>query len=277
MLFKKPLSSYHPILYWARVNQKRFFKRIEWILSSRKYCKAYSTEPLPFRYIKHTSKLIRQLGDSDIQLQHNKVINLKIAAQNLNGILIPPKFYFSFCFLVGKPTKQRGFVEGMELSHGEARKGIGGGICQLSNMIHWMSLHSPLQVVERANHSFDPFPDHGRVLPFGSGAAIFYNYIDLVLFNPTNETFQLTFHVGEKQLEGELRSSKEKSYKYHIYEKNHRFIQQSDTVFRENEIWQDILTRGHQPELVQSRCLYRNRVRVKYAVPPELMEKQNIL
>ena len=272
MLIKKPLSSYHPILYWVRVNQKRAFKRIEWLFSSKKYCKEYNTEPLSFRYIKHTSKLIRQLGDSDIQLQHNKVINLKIAAQHLNGILIPPQSYFSFCFLVGKPTKRRGFVEGMELSHGEARKGIGGGICQLSNMIHWMSLHSPLQVVERANHSFDPFPDSGRVLPFGSGAAIFYNYIDLVLFNPTDETFQLLFNVGEKQLEGELRCNREKSYKYHIYEKNHRFIHQSDTVFRENEIWQDILTRGHQPELVHSRCLYRNRVRVKYAVPAELVQ-----
>ncbi len=44
-----------------------------------------------------------------------------------------------------------------------------GGICQLSNLIHWMVLHSPLQVVERANHSFDPFPDEGRVLPLVLG------------------------------------------------------------------------------------------------------------
>jgi vancomycin resistance protein VanW len=42
-----------------------------------------------------------------------------------------------------------------------------------------MAIHSPLVVVERSNHSFDPFPDDGRGLPFGSGAEIFYNYIDL--------------------------------------------------------------------------------------------------
>jgi vancomycin resistance protein VanW len=77
----------------------------------------------------------------------------------------------------------------MELSFGEARSGIGGGICQLSNLIHWMAIHSPLVVVERSNHSFDPFPDEGRVLPFGSGAAIFYNYVDLVLHNPTDRVF----------------------------------------------------------------------------------------
>lgn len=85
----------------------------------------------------------------------------------------------------------------MELSFGEARPGVGGGICQLSNLIHWMALHSPLQVVERSNHSFDPFPDHNRVLPFGFGAAIFYNYVDLVLHNPTRQHFQLVFNIAE--------------------------------------------------------------------------------
>nr|WP_314644310.1 VanW family protein [uncultured Pseudomonas sp.] len=60
--------------------------------------------------------------------------------------------------------------------------------------------------MERSNHSFDRFPDEGRVLPFGSGAAIFYNYVDLVLHNPTDRHFQLKLklNVGEQQLEGEL-------------------------------------------------------------------------
>ncbi len=140
-------------------------------------------ERLPYRYIKHTSKLIRRLGDSDLALQRNKVVNLRLAVDCMNGVSIGPGEYFSFCRLVGRPSARRGFVEGMELSFGEARSGIGGGICQLSNLIHWMALHSPLRVVERANHSFDPFPDEGRILPFGSGAAIFYNFIDLVLHN----------------------------------------------------------------------------------------------
>jgi vancomycin resistance protein YoaR len=31
----------------------------------------------------------------------------------------------------------------------------------------------------------------GRVLPFASGATVMYNYKDLRLHNPTNQTFQL--------------------------------------------------------------------------------------
>ncbi|WP_140917928.1 VanW family protein [Limnobaculum xujianqingii] len=270
---RRPLSSYHPLLYWLRVQQRRLFRQISWRLGSRHYTNRLKPEQrLEYRFIKHTSKLIRKLGNSDIALQHNKVINLKLATAATSGIVIAPGEYFSFCRLVGKPTEKRGFVEGMELSYGEARQGIGGGICQLSNLIHWMAIHSPLVVVERANHSFDPFPDEGRILPFGSGAAIFYNYIDLVLHNPTQDTFQLVFNVAEHQLEGELLCDKPREVKYHVYQQAHRFVRRGDRVWRQNEIWRDISTKGQEPVILQSECLYRNNVVVKYHVDTERLE-----
>lgn len=223
----KPLSSYHPLLYWLRVRHKRLMRHLAWRCSGRRYARPEPGSPrLPHRLIKHTSKLIRTLGDSDLALQHNKVINLRLAVACIDGVRIAPGEYFSFCKLVGRPSRERGFVEGMELSFGEARSGIGGGICQLSNLIHWMAMHSPLEVVERANHSFDPFPDEGRVLPFGSGAAIFYNYIDLVLYNPGPQTLQLKLQVGAQQLEGELLCERPREYRYHVYQRAHRFVRE---------------------------------------------------
>lgn len=267
---RRPFSSYHPILYWLRVRQKRIFRRLAWACSSRRYSQQkVPDQRLAHRFIKHTSKLIRKLGDSDIGLQHNKVINLRLATGAISGIIIGPGEYFSFCKLVGKPTKERGFVEGMELSLGEARSGIGGGICQLSNLIHWMAIHSPLIVIERANHSFDPFPDEGRVLPFGSGAAIFYNYVDLVLHNPTEESFQLIVNVAEHQLEGELLCTKPRTVKYHIYQKGHRFVRRERHIYRQNEIWRDISTKGQEPIVLFTECLYHNDVIVKYDVAEE--------
>ena len=58
-----------------------------------------------------------------------------------------------------KLTARKGYVDGMRLSNGEARPGVGGGICQLANLVHWMVLHSPLTVTERSEHSFDTFPE----------------------------------------------------------------------------------------------------------------------
>lgn len=266
----KPLSLYHPLLYFLRVWQKRWFRHIAWRFSGKNYAQLNpTTDRLPYRYIKHTSKLIRKLGNTDLKLQHNKVINLKLAVPSMDGVLIAPGQYFSFCRLLGRPSKKRGYVEGMELSFGQARTGIGGGICQLSNLIHWMVLHSPLVVVERSNHSFDPFPDEGRILPFGSGAAIFYNYIDLVLYNPTQMSFQFMFCVAEHQLEGELLCSEPPQYRYHVYQQKHRFVVESENIYRHNEIWRDILSKGHKPQLIERELLYKNRVIVKYPVTQE--------
>lgn len=268
----KPLSLYHPALYWLRVWQKRLFRQIAWRCSGKRYARRVATaERLPYRYLKHTSKLIRKLGDSDLALQHNKVINLKLAVAAIDGVIIAPGEHFSFCRLVGRPTLKRGYVEGMELSFGEARRGVGGGICQLSNLIHWMAIHSPLVVVERSNHSFDPFPDEGRVLPFGSGAAIFYNYVDLVLHNPTDRSFQLKLNVGETQLEGELLCDRVREYRYHVFQEAHRFVREGSRVFRENEIWREVREKGQVGELVERVRLYRNRVVVKYDVADELI------
>src|SRR5699024_6305259 len=104
---------------------------------------------------------------------------------------------------------------------------------------------------------------------FGSGAAIFYNFVDLVLYNATAQTFQFRLHVGEHQLEGELLSDQERRYSYHIYEKAHAFIRKHTAVYRKNEIWRDIYTKynvGAKPQCLASEQLYHNHVIVKYKV-----------
>lgn len=201
-----------------------------------------------------------------MQLQINKVENLKIAIQNIHGITIHPGETFSFCKLVGLPTKKKGYLMGMELSFGKARPGIGGGICQIANMINWLVLHSDLSIKEKSQHSFDPFPDEGRILPFGTGAAIFYNYIDYQFTNHTANTYQILLHITEKNLVGELKSLQIPENSYHIVEKNHAFHQDNDHYYRKNEIWRQSINRktGNANEEV---LMYKNCARVAYTPP----------
>lgn len=77
------------------------------------------------------------------------------------------------------------------------------GLCQLSNLIFWMTLHTPLEVIERHRHGYDVFLDSNRTQSFGSGATCFYPYGDLMIRNPTGEPFQLRLQVGEEYLERE--------------------------------------------------------------------------
>lgn len=252
---------------WAR----RLKRQAKWILDSKKYVRKRTEEKLPFRIKKHQSVLLKKLGESDVQLQVNKVTNLKIASKRIDGVLIKPGETFSFCKLVGLPTKRKGYLPGMELSFGEARAGIGGGICQISNLIHWLVIHSPLKVTERYHHSFDPFPDDGRVLPFGSGATVFYNYRDYQFTNNTKHTFQINLWFTDKCLEGELRINEELEYAYHVIEKDHQFLKIDGQYFRKNEIWRDKILKFKGGEVIETELITKNFARVTYT-PEEFLE-----
>ncbi len=102
---RRPLSSYHPILYWLRVTQKRLARRLHWAFSAKYYAKLKSNERLEYRYNKHTSKLIRKLGESDLRLQYNKVTNLRIAAEAINGVIIYPGNTLILSALVGNQLR----------------------------------------------------------------------------------------------------------------------------------------------------------------------------
>ncbi len=229
----------------------------------RRFASDIVADNLAFSCKKHQSLLRRRLGNSDPELQENKVRNLKVACPTIDGILIKPGQTFSFWRQLGEATADKGYCEGMQLSRGEVVRGVGGGLCQLANMLYWMALHTPLEVTERHHHSFDPFPDEYRVLPFGSGAGVFYNYIDLRFFNPTNITFQIRLWLTDEHLKGAIYSSRETPYSYHVFEKNHRFINKSDKNFRENEIWRELIDR-RTGNRVREEMLVKNHAEVKY-------------
>lgn len=155
-------------------------------------------------------------------LQHNKITNLRLAVKKINPIILYPGEVFSFWRLVGKPTKRKGYLDGITLFYGTFKPGIGGGLCQLSNLIYWMALHTPLTVVERYRHSFDVFPDSNRTQPFGSGATCIYNYRDLAIKNETTQPFLLKLEVTDTDLRGSICSMVSPSFNYRVYEREHR-------------------------------------------------------
>lgn len=260
---RKRLSEIHPFIYQTRIQQKRLFRRLDDLSKGKKFAHEKEGDDLSFTCTKHQSLLRRKLGNSDPNLQENKVENLKIACPTISGILIKPNETFSFWRQVGEATAAKGYCEGMQLSRGEVVRGIGGGLCQLANLLYWLALHTPLEIAERHHHSFDPFPDENRVLPFGSGAGVFYNYIDLRFFNPTDLTLQVKLWLTDQHLKGSILSDKETPNSYHIFEKNHRFVREGGRNFRENEIWRQIIDR-RTGNKIDEELLVKNFAEVKY-------------
>jgi vancomycin resistance protein VanW len=194
---------------------------LEWTSGNKTYATELTSEMLPYKAFSHKTPTLRKLKDVDMWYQHNKVINLRLAVKKLNGLVIRQGETFSYWKLIGKPTRKKGYVDGMVLFYGRFKPGLGGGLCQLSNLIYWMALHSPLTVTERYRHSFDVFPDSRRTQPFGSGATCSYNYLDLQLRNDTDQALQLCVRLEGDNLVGEWRLEKPSLHQYKVYEKEH--------------------------------------------------------
>jgi vancomycin resistance protein VanW len=264
-------SEIHPIVYHTRVWQLRAARALKDRLERTSFAAEQSAERLPFTVKSHQSLLRRKLGSLDMRFQENKVTNLDIARRPIDGLLIKPGETFSFWRRVGKTTAAKGYLEGLQLSRGEIKTGIGGGLCQLANLLLWMAFHSPLAIAERHHHSFDPFPDDRRALPFGSGASVFYNYIDLRFFNPTEITFQFRVWLTAEHLKGEILSSEELPLSYHVIEKDHRFVRREGKNYRSNEIWREVIDKrtGNRTD---EELLVRNFAEVKYELNFEPQE-----
>lgn len=104
-----------------------------WCSPMFRWAKRRSNNLLPELQFFHATPLFRDLNGEQDQWKHNKVINLKLAVARLNGIVLYPGETMSYWRLIGKPTRRKGYREGMVLFMGRACSGIGGGLCQLSN------------------------------------------------------------------------------------------------------------------------------------------------
>ncbi|SDY32705.1 vancomycin resistance protein VanW [Evansella caseinilytica] len=253
-----------PVRIYAGKKYYRFKRYIAWYFGKKKYAAEKQDALLPHVIFRHQTLLLRKLNNVDMQLQHNKVKNLKIATKRINKLIVKPGETFSYWRLIGNTTKRKGYVEGMILHYGKVTTGTGGGLCQLSNLIYWLTLHSPLTVTERYRHSYDVFPDSNRSQPFGSGATCAYNYLDLQITNETNTTYQLIVEVTDTHLTGEWRATVPPIKRYEVYERDH-FISQEfwGGYVRHNKIYRKTYNLGN--ELMDDEFITENHAVMMYS------------
>ncbi len=261
---RKLFCQISPLTYRISTARCIAARRIRDLFAPHRFARTRRQESLPHTVYRHRSLIRRQLGNTEMHLQENKAVNLALAAPRLDGICIRPGETFSFWRLVGAPTARRGYREGLTIAAGAASSGIGGGMCQMTNLIHWMVLHSRLEITEHHHHDgLDLFPDFGRVVPFGTGTSIVYNYLDYRVHNPTDRTYQLRVWVDVTHLCGELRADGAEPYAYHIEAENEHFTREGDGVYRNGAVYRRQVDRRTGNTL--SRVLLQtNHARVCY-------------
>ena len=185
-----------------------------------------------------------------------------------------PVLAYRHASLVGATSARKGYREGLMIKRGQPSQGIGGGLCQFTNLLHWLVLHSPLRIVEYHHHDgVDLFPDCGRQIPFGIGTSISYNYLDYRFQNPTGTTFQLLVWTTDTHLCGELRADADLPLSWHIRSEEETFVREGDRVYRNNVIVRECVDK-RSGNLLSRETLKRNHALVLYEVPEDrIMEE----
>ena len=276
MMSRKLFCEISPLTYRIAVQRQILLRKMQDFPHRKTFATQKSHDLLPVLLVHQKSLMRRKLGNVDLQLQENKVVNLSLAAPKVSHVLIHPGETFSFWKLVGSCTEKKGYQTGLVISKGLPSQGIGGGLCQFTNLIHWLVLHTPLKITEHHHHDqMDLFPDYGRQIPFGTGTSIVYNYRDYRFFNPTDQTFQLIVYTDEKYLCGELRCEHPLNVKYHVRIEEEHFTRVKDKVYRRGKVYQ-VINDVQTGLTIHKNLIKENNALLMYEIDPDKITEEEL-
>lgn len=125
-----------------------------------------------------------------------RAVNIGIAVQRINGVILQPGEAFSFSNAVLPRTPQNGYVMAPAIGGNE----YGGGICQVSSTLYAAMCHALLPATERYPHSSSV-----SYLPVGLDATISEGRKDLKFINPFGEPLMILAETNEGVLTVSLR------------------------------------------------------------------------
>jgi vancomycin resistance protein VanW len=259
-------------LFAVRVAYHRLVRKVHHRLHPLPWAAGRGDPPdFPIVAVERSSPLQRAPTGAIAAHTEEKTHNLRLAAAKLNHLVMQPGEVFSFCRTVGPTCRGGGYLPALELHDGEMQASIGGGLCQLSNLLLLLAIEANAEIVERHRHSFDLFRDVERAVPFGCGATVFYNYVDFQFRSRLSSPLLLEVAVQPPLLVARLRAREPLPFQARIVETDHRFFRSGDRIYRANRIWREVQWvggRGADREL-----LFENCCRVMYPAD-DLVSKQ---
>lgn len=271
---KKLFCEMNPLFYIISVKKETIKRYIKNIMSKDIIAKTHSKDKLPNVVDSRSSVLIKTGKGIDPILQQNKAVNIKLACDKINGIIIRPGETFSFWRTVGSTSKRKGYKAGRVIVGDVLKPGTGGGLCNLANTINCMVMNSPLEITEIHHHSDALAPDGPKRIPFSAGTSVSYNYIDYMFKNTTEQNVQLLLWCSEGKLYGEMRSEKEYPFKYELIEEGHHFHKEGDKYFRISKIYRNTIEKA-TGNIIRKELIWDNHSEVMFdyeLIPKELIK-----
>lgn len=265
---RRRLTQIFPWLLPIRKKQRLFCFYLKMKLDGKKYAIEKKEDIYQNLIFEADSTLYNHETGFDMKYQENKVFNLKLAAQTLDDIVIKPGEVFSFWKLVKNADKKIPYKDGLVVINGELTTAYGGGLCQISNLLFWLFLHTPLQIVERHGHSVKDFPDPPGDAPVGIDATVSEGWFDLKVKNTTNTTFQIKLSFDEEQMHGKILADKEFNYKIQIQNNAIVYDKSGKEIYQKADVVRTTIDKK-SGAVKEQKVLYQNKCRIGYPLPED--------
>lgn len=130
----------------------------------------------------------------------NRIHNIALAANKLNGLLIRPGETFSFNQAVGDISATTGYEAAYVIKEGRTVLGDGGGVCQVSTTLFRAALNAGLPIIERRAHAYRvSYYEQAGYKP-GLDATVFAPGVDLKIKNDTPAFILIQTKVNDQNL-----------------------------------------------------------------------------
>ena len=262
---RKRVTELFPGLLPLRKRQRTFFFYTAMALDGNVYAKEQKKEELPWVQYSGFSMLYNQQTGFDMKYQENKVFNLRLAAKKLDGLIIAPGETFSFWKAVRYADREVPYKDGLTVVNGNVATSPGGGLCQMSNLLFELFLHSPMEIIERKGHDKKEFPDSQSFLE-GVDATVSEGWTDLKVKNKTGQTFQIRIAFDQERIFGILRTDRPPEVFYKIRNENLVYQRQNGRVYQKVSVYRDEVTESGASR-GRTRLLYENCCEISYQLP----------
>lgn len=247
-----------PLRIWQK--KKCFYFKLS--LDRNRYASFYESE-LPNQVCTWKIPLLNERSGCDMQFQYNKVDNLKIASKTVHRLILFPNEVFSFWERLRYSSMFGTYKDGLVLQNGKLTNMKGGGLCQLSELLYYLFLHSPLTILERHPHKVLSLPPLDPEEPYGLDATVYEGWLDLKAKNNTTQKYQILITFDEKYIYGTLCTDGEILYSYEIYNRNVVEFQKEGRSFIKFEVWRRKKEKSSL-ETIQDEFLYSQEVELTY-------------
>ena len=126
----------------------------------------------------------------------NRITNIKITCSRISDTIVKANEEFSFCKVVGQPSRADGYKEAHAFVDGELVNAIGGGNCQVSTTIYNAAKKiDGVEITERHEHGKEV-----GYIEMGKDATVAYDYLDLKFENNNDFDLKLDAYIKDDKV-----------------------------------------------------------------------------